>query len=1051
MCTPNYLDVPSVPFKQKNKQMKKALKRIALVLAIILFVVLTAISVALWFVFTPEKLTPIVRKQAAQFLTCKSEISSVELTFFSTFPRFGLKVNDFTLINPVNGAPSDTLVSIDELIGVVDVKAYWKNEDIVLNELRVCHGVINAFIDSLGKTNFDITPPDSAAVDTAQTQEPFKLNIESVELENINISYVDKQSKMLAEVKDLAVQLSGTMDSVNLKTDIDVANSIVTFVLDKEPYLNSAKIKLKIPSTVVLAKNLIEFGESEFSINDIDLFFNGIVEDDSTNKRMNIDIGYSTSKFPVQSLIALIPPAFQSYTEGMTIEGVASSDGKITGSYSASGMPLMDIHVALSDANITYSALPWPLSKASGDFVFYSDLTTDAITYFRINNFSANTPQSSFSTRGAITHLFSDINIDLTSETKGFKMAEIKPFIPEDMNIDIKGSVSGRVKTAFTMSQLDKMLLDKMKFSGSVTLANFDVLYDTIYMKTDRTDVDFALPNPNRNKFSPFLYAKVRTDNFEAGTIDGYKATLKNGTIVAETSDVMDSTRLPDITCTFDIEHLVASVDTINVDINMPKGKLVMLSEKGLNKVDEITLTYSNLALNAKAGLSTVKLDRTNLTANVLSFMKQPAIKLNCNAENFIAQMDGNSINLGKFSIQTDVINDTLQTDSLLQWIPKGSLSLVNGFISSSMLNSALVIPSVKMDFSPEEFIIKESKLIIDSSDFSLSGSITNLLSYYKGDSLLTGSFSFVSKRTDVLQLMSLTSGIGYEETDSIVEPAADTAAPSGPFMVPKGVDITLKTKIDRALFGTEIAKDITGEVRIKDGVLVLDDLVFTTPASKMELTAMYRTPRKNHIYAGFDYHMLNIQIEDLLKMVPDIDSIMPMLKSFKGTGEFHFAAETYLDSMYNPKKSTIRGVSSIKGNNLVLMDGETFTEIAKTLRFTKQAENKVDSLSAEFTIFKEEIDIYPFMVVMDRYKAVVAGRHNMDMSFNYNISLLESPLPIKICVDVSGTMEDLKVRPTKCEYGDLYRPTSRKLLQQKQMELRRIIRESLIKNVVTK
>ena len=183
--------------------------------------------------------------------------------------------------------------------------------------------------------------------------------------------------------------------------------------------------------------------------------------------------------------------------------------------------------------------------------------------------------------------------------------------------------------------------------------------------------------------------------------------------------------------------------------------------------------------------------------------------------------------------------------------------------------------------------------------------------------------------------------------------------------------------------------------------------------------------------------------------MVPDLDSIMPMLKSFKGTGEFHFAAETYLDSLYNPKKSTIRGVGSVKGNDLVLMDGETFTEIAKTLRFTKKAENKVDSLSAEFTIYKQEIDIYPFMIVMDRYKAVVAGRHNMDMSFNYNISLIESPLPVKICVDVNGTIEDLKYKPVKCQYGDLYRPTSRMLLQNKQMELRRLIRESLVSKVV--
>lgn len=1029
--------------------MKKVLKRTALIVGIFLFLILSAISVALWVVFTPERLTPIVRKQATQFITCKSEVGSVELTFFSTFPRFGLKVNQFALINPVPNSKSDTLVFVDELIGVVDVKAYWKYNDIVLNELIVRNGVVNAYIDSLGKTNFDITPPDTLPVDTATTQQAFKLNIENVVLDGVSLSYIDKQSKMLAELKDLNAQFSGTMDSVNFTSNLRVTNSIVTFIMDKEPYLNDAKIKLEIPSTVVFSKSLVEFGESEFSINGIDLFFKGTVEDDSINKRINTNIEYRTNQFSVPTLIALIPPSFQSYVEGMTLEGMATSDGRISGSYSASGMPLMDIHVVYKDGNIAYSALPWPLSNAQGDFVFYSDLTNDDITYFRINKFSANTPKSSFSTSGKINNLFSDIYIDLTSETQGFNMVEVLPFIPSDMKISLKGNLAGKVRTAFSMSQMDKLLIDKMKISGSVNLSDFDVLYDSIYMKTDKSKVEFSLPNPNKgNKFSPYLYTKIQTKNLDAGTIDGYKAVINNGTIALETSDVMDSTKLPDVTCVFDVEKLMASADTINIDILNPNGKLVMLSEKGLNKQDEVTLSYSSNAIAANAGESRVSISRAELSANVINYLKEPKIKLDCKAESFKAEMDGNSVDMGKFKIVADIVNDLSQKDTLLQWMPKGSISLDKGYIKTSMLNSALEIPSIKMDFSPELLNIKESKLRIDSSDFSLSGSLTNMLAYYKGDSLLKGDFTFVSKQTDVLQLMSLTSGIGNEEADSSAKTVADSTVSTGPYMVPKGVDFTLRTKIDKAFFGTEIARDISGEVRVKDGLLVLDDLIFTTPASKMQLTAMYRTPRKNNLYAYFDYHMLDIKIADLLKMVPDLDTIMPMLKSFKGNAEFHFAAETYLDSMYNPKRSSLRAVSSIKGNNLVLMDGETFTEISKTLRFNKKAENKVDSLSAEFTLYKEEIDIYPFMIVMDKYKAVVAGRHNTDMSFNYNISLLESPLPVRICVDVSGTIDDLKYRPVKCQYRDLYRPTSRMLLQQKQMDLRKRIRESLLKNV---
>jgi hypothetical protein len=304
-----------------------------------------------------------------------------------------------------------------------------------------------------------------------------------------------------------------------------------------------------------------------------------------------------------------------------------------------------------------------------------------------------------------------------------------------------------------------------------------------------------------------------------------------------------------------------------------------------------------------------------------------------------------------------------------------------------------------------------------------------------------------VSSKTDLVQLMQLTSGLGDTKADS-VKPAKSDDTSSGPYMVPKGMDLQLNVDITSADYGPDLAHDIKGKLRVKDGLMVFDDFSFVTPAAKMQLTAMYRTPRRNHLFLGIEFHMLDVEVGELLKIIPDVDSIVPMLRSFSGKGEYHMAAETYLDSLYNPKKSTIRGAASIKGQNLVLMDGETFSEIAKTLRFSKKTFNKVDSLSAEFTVFKQEIDVYPFLIVMDKYKGVVAGRHNLDMSFDYHISVVDSPIPFKFGIDISGTMDNLKYRPAKCRYAEFYRPVARGEVKNKQLELRRLIREALTQKV---
>ena len=253
-----------------------------------------------------------------------------------------------------------------------------------------------------------------------------------------------------------------------------------------------------------------------------------------------------------------------------------------------------------------------------------------------------------------------------------------------------------------------------------------------------------------------------------------------------------------------------------------------------------------------------------------------------------------------------------------------------------------------------------------------------------------------------------------------------------------------LNANIKLATIGVDTATNIKGDVQVHDGILLLDGLTFDTPAARMQLTAMYRTPRKNHLYLGIDYRMMDVEISELLTMIPDIDSLMPMLKSFGGRGEFHIAAETYLDSLYNIKKSTLRGAASIQGNNLVLMDGQTFSEIAKTLRFNKKTQNKVDSLSAEFTIFRNEIDVYPFLIVMDKYKAVIAGRHNFDMTFDYHVSVIDCPLPIKLGVDIKGNVDNLSYKLVKCRYAEYFRPTSRHEVESKQLELRNMIHQTL-------
>jgi hypothetical protein len=1033
--------------------MKKFIKIFFISLLSLLGVLIVAISVVIWIVFTPERITPIVRKQAAKYISCKSEIGSVELTFFSTFPNFGLKVRDFALINPVAGSMSDTLVRVNELVAVVDAKTYWKKKDIILVGLEMNGGSVNIYSDSLGKTNYNIMPPDTnpAPAAASETGLPF-IDIRNIELKDISLHYNDLSLQLNTVIRNLSAKICGTVSrdsiSVNIKVNtsmislqygggklnsvihdlsakingtvirdnisgnVNISSSMMSLEYDGEKYLQQAAVQFDLPVNVITSRQFIRLKNATASVNDMELLLNGTIENDTVSKNIITNLTYKLASWPVKNILALVPPSYKSYFNGINVDGLLSSDGSITGVYNDTHMPLIDLHILFEKGTLKYSAFPLALHDVDGDLTIYTDLNSDSLSFVRINRFSAKTPQSTIRTEGMVTHLFKDISCDLTTSA-GLTLDEFNSMIPESMKTTIRGKASGQVKSRFTMSQVEKMQFEKMKLSGSVTLSDFDVKYDSISLKTDRSKIDFALPNNKPlSKNAGFVFASIISDNIVAGKLASYNASLKKSSLIFETSDIRDTTRIPDLICSFSMDSMAAGMNGMTITIAAPYGKLAVSPGPG----------------------------------NPL----QPHISLSYNSGELKTAMGKNTATVNKISTDLDISNDNTQKDIFLQWLVKGYVDINQGLITMSELTDPIEIPSVKMDFDPETFSIKESSMKIGKSDFQLTGIFNNVLSYFRGDSILRGKFNFVSNKTDVAQLMALTSGIGTHDSTSVRKyenTSVDTVS-TGPYMVPKKIDVILNANVKLATIGVDTATNVKGAVQVHDGILLLDGLTFNTPAAKMQLTAMYRTPRTNHLYLGIDYRLMDVEISELLTMIPDIDSLMPMLRSFGGKGEFHIAAETYLDSLYNIKKSTLRGAASISGNNLVLMDGQTFSEIAKKLKFNKKTQNKVDSLSAEFTIFRNEIDIYPFLLVMDKYKAVIAGRHNFDMTFDYNVSVVDCPLPIKLGLDIKGNVDNLSYKLGKCRYAEYFRPTSRHEVQNKQLELRNMIREALAEKV---
>ena len=100
-------------------------------------------------------------------------------------------------------------------------------------------------------------------------------------------------------------------------------------------------------------------------------------------------------------------------------------------------------------------------------------------------------------------------------------------------------------------------------------------------------------------------------------------------------------------------------------------------------------------------------------------------------------------------------------------------------------------------------------------------------------------------------------------------------------------------------------------------------------------------------------------------------------------------------------------------------------------------------------TVFRKELEVYPFLLSLHKYQIVAEGRHSLSNNYDYHVEIVQSPLPVRLAVDVLGTMPKLNfaVSP-KLRYKNLYRPSKRKDVDEQVLRLKRMIRESLEANV---
>lgn len=958
-----------------NRQVKKTLKISGITLGTVLLVLLVAIAFVINFIVTPKKLTPVVLDAANQTLNAHLDMESVELTFFSTFPQFGLKVKNGSLVskalNDSSWCKTDSLLSFKECVLTVNPIAYLTENRIVVHNLSLEEVAVYAYRNKTGKANWEVTRAsvDTIPADTASTDFNSEIDIRNIELKHANLVFDDRNTDIYSRIDDanlkLRLSLTKGISTLGLKFD----NKNILFWQQGELLVNKIATSLRTDIMVDRQTAVWKLKDTELDVNGIRLDVNGAFRRDTVAKTIGMDLEYGLHAPSMETVLRMIPKSYVKDSK-VSAKGEVTVSGRVRGVYGDKKLPAVSLKIGIKEASAQYKGLPYGIDEVTADFDAYVDLMRHQPSYLNLKIFHF---------KGAHTEVLADAKVDdllddplITFHTKStVDLDALAKTFPLQESVAITGKLDADMEMKCRLSALKKQDIGRMKLGGKLELKDFE-------LKDTAKDFDFLGNATFRFRDNETLQAQmdvrklVLRSRFLSSDIERLVANVSS-------TNPQDTNRIVSLQCDMEVSKLRASMG------------------------DSIKL-YSARA-KAQAALGPQEVDVT-----------KPAIDFSLRADSLFFSAAGTrmAMNVAGIKMKADKLNDSL-------WMPKGIVGFNRLRFRTPEFGLPIRMSKTAVTVDGPKITLKNASVRIGRSNMTATGDMMGVYRAMTKGEKLTAHLSLTSDLIDCNQLINSLSF--PEDTTEVLTDSVPSEMKL--FVIPRNIDFELQTDLKKVIFEKMLFENVHGAVDIKNQAIHLEDLSMRALDADMKAVMVYKAGSPRGGYAGFDFKIRNINIAKLVDFVPALDTIVPMLRSFKGRVMFDVAADARLDSAMNIRIPTLRSAIHIKGDSLVLMDGETFAEISKMLMFKNKKENVFDSISVNVTVHDGNVTVYPFLVEIDRYKAAVGGEQGLDMNFNYHISILKSPLPFKAGVNISGNLDKMKFRIGKAKYKDAVTPAA--------------------------
>ena len=338
------------------------------------------------------------------------------------------------------------------------------------------------------------------------------------------------------------------------------------------------------------------------------------------------------------------------------------------------------------------------------------------------------------------------------------------------------------------------------------------------------------------------------------------------------------------------------------------------------------------------------------------------------------------------------------------------------------------------------------------NSDLSARASLTNLRRSILGRGTIGLEGLLSSNFLDANELMRAYAYWRTYEPEKAMEKASDEAVEraiastelpdsadvSRLLVIPANLDAKVTLEASGIRYDSLEVTWAAADIAMKQRTLQITNALAASNMGDIYFEGFYSTRSKQDIKAGFDLNLVDITAEKVITLFPAVDTLMPMLRSFAGDLDCELAATSDVDTLMNLVLPSIDGVMRISGKDLSISgESKEFKKIAKLLKFRDKGGANVDRMAVTGMVRDNVLEVFPFVLDVDRYVLAASGLQHLDESFKYHLSVIKSPLLVKFGINIWGDdFDHIKYGLGKAKYRNVNVPVFTKQLDTVQYSL---------------